>query len=122
MTVYVMGDVEYHPDEDVCPWCGGFFEQLVEWSGWCNGCTSMFLGQSEPSAHCASCDAWKPVDDFGKQADGRPRVTCRACETRKRREWRQRNPEKEREALERTKAKRRARREAERDRSGTVAA
>lgn len=117
MTVYVFGDVEYHPDEEVCPWCGGFFAELVAWSGWCGQCTAMFVGQGEPTAHCSACDTWKPVAEFGKKVNGKLRSECRRCDTDRRRRWREANPEREAEV-----ARQAYERKKQRKAAGTVAA
>lgn len=59
---------------------------------------------------CTRCNKWKPDEDFfmsrGNKRRRQRHSICRPCSTEARREWRQRNPEKEREATRRSNQRR----------------
>ena len=96
--------IERYPDMEVCPWCGGFFDQLEEYTGWCGACTSMYLGME--TSWCGTCSTWKPVTFFTHNRNGKLRSSCRACETAMKREWRAKNAERSRQ-IDRTSQQRR---------------
>lgn len=86
----------------VCSDCGGkATRRHAQADSLCMKCSARRSRTSvrDDALWCSGCQQWKPDDDFPKdraEAHRRDRhVYCRPCNTRTRREWRHRNPEKE---------------------------
>jgi len=82
----------------VCPDCGAQstirYVNGVRRVSRCRDCDAKrHTKVRDGTAYCPACDAWKPLEAFGR-SDKHPqrgvRGECRACETARRREYRQR--------------------------------
>lgn len=79
----------------------------------CKACADRAMAKvTDGKAYCPACNTWKPLGDFSRSSTRPNRGVhseCRACSTKRRRNWRQANRERDRATSRRAARNRRER-------------
>ncbi len=94
-----------------CDDCGGPMNRLSRYSGTtrCKPCADNARANvRDGRVYCPACATWKPLDHFSPSAQRKARGVhgeCRACDTARRKAWRQANREHENRVLRERRAR-----------------
>jgi hypothetical protein len=81
------------PEQEFCPRCGRWVDQLRERSGWCAACSGP---EAVDGQVCVRCNHPRPADCYSTRSRWNLKV-CRMCRSEARIDWKTRHPERTRE-------------------------